>query len=546
MIADRLLLSMRDGYLNPALANNFAAGPEAFPLADGYATSHWNSHISRVADISSLVKNHEAFFDLDPRSPLRLEWLYRSSHSLSGIGGGVTCEAPLLNVACVLDLEDLARHTLGRFDGTSEKEKRSRQGYESTPLHLATKHGNLSMIQMFSEAVYSVDSYGYTPLHYAILFDVPSAVFKVLAASTTGSAELERQRANPGHCVNPLFTAAQKGRADICRLLIKEHGWDPEARESVTGKSAVDFAIYHQHWLTANILATQLGARCAQHADCLWWMMGASDGNAFIQYLPLAARDWGLDVNATVWNGWNVLQRWLRSDKLRGFSFTDRQKIETALAHGVDANHRDNRGRATTHLLATFPDFPEFSVKNGLLRLLLHKSSNNNIYNDNDSNNSNNQISINATDATGKTLLHVYLSETWGPVNDEYDYSEVRPLRELEKIELNCEACAFIPAMVKQVLDLGLDRNLRCDHGDSLIDLVHRLKASYLPPVGSGSDSRGHITNLEDNGENESSSSLSSSQGLSPVLRQKFNRVMRDVINLLGNYQTVPAVVGLS
>lgn len=394
-----------------------------------YSIRNWDYHFLQVSDYRAFAQLHGDFFR--DRSALRAKWYvcrrYYRKHRTS-----------LLAVACEFDWEGPARRLLQlrteQF-GSREVEVYVNEYFEdedSAVMNVACHFGHLNMVTLLLE-------YGANPnwpalTEYCWRFDDPTTFAQMVARG--GGKELLEAKGG-----DLLIEAARHGRANICDLLIETYGVPVDAKNRV-GKTALSSALVFGHMELAHILVNEWRASTDDHWQLLKSIKSRfpyhsdATGTHFQNLLHFIKR-WGININASDPSTGRGLVHY---DEIR---YLKKEDVESLLRLGLDLSAQDHWGNTILHTMHDLPGATLGGLVGMDVLLLLRQDE---------------RLNVDGVNVNGETALHLFTSSI---------STKTRYILLEDHIKGSWQ-------MVKNLLDLGADRNLKNNRGKSPLDLAYK------------------------------------------------------------------------
>ncbi|KAH8645893.1 hypothetical protein BGZ61DRAFT_377072 [Ilyonectria robusta] len=402
-----------------------------------YARRHWSDHFRELDEVSGLIERNPRFFGKD--SAIRNEALYFSydrSHDLPTI--------PLLHMACILGLKNLAkwclhrrqvRNRVGFMSDLTTRWGGFYKGYGCPPLHYAYRHRREDIAKLLLDAGADPGAVSddHDPIFVVALQLCGPNAWHQLAATKGGKKCLD-PRNQPLRVLRDLV--AFKGE-DACRFLIEEHGWDVNLGDPLI------WTLKRSNLELARTFVSEWHACIDDHWGLLEAIVPMEDTHEFQGAINLL-EEWSVDMNATDEDGCTLLFRIIGS---ADYSPVDiwTSKLDMALRAGVDPRKPNFSGQIPLHFAASSKFFSGFISGSNAIKIILH----------------NGQSLINVVCGAGQTSLHHFVSTIVSIGRSKYC--------------LRQEFVAFLkggPASLVRLLDLGVDRHIRDQHGNTALDLL--------------------------------------------------------------------------
>ncbi|KAH6871780.1 hypothetical protein B0T10DRAFT_500181 [Thelonectria olida] len=414
------------------------------PLAH-YAVYHWHLHFRELDEVSQIIQENGDFFGTGSKTR---ECWYRSWRS--GCSDDDDAPMSLLHMACVLDLYNLANWCLEQrqmsgLELGSDLGRSWGRNWGRTPLHEACCWGWENIANLLLDAgadALAQDKQGSTSFEHA-LDECGQDLLQRMAATGRCGKWLREQADNKDSDI--LCRAARLGNEEACRFLVEDCGWDVNSQDALA--SAV--------WCGKLKLARTFVVEWHARVDDDWKLLEAAclfqNQRKFRHAMQLVVHDCSVDINAANGEGCNILccltnGNWFGGGgywrELRGTT----SRLEVAFQMGCDADLCNHQGRRPLHCAANTLFFPHWAASTETLELMLRYS----------------QLDINNTCQEGRTVLHHFMAKTASLEMSDFAPDEPEFPRYLK----------VTPRALRRLLDLGVDRHLRDQHGHTALDLL--------------------------------------------------------------------------
>ncbi|KAH7133696.1 hypothetical protein EDB81DRAFT_949989 [Dactylonectria macrodidyma] len=416
-----------------------------------YACRFWDFHFKELDEVSQLIERNRAFFEKSSR--MRDEVVYSHSYNDWDISS-----IPLLHMACILDLSNLAKWCLerrrvrNRFGLMSDLTKKWGKR-EFTPLHLAYRYKHEDIAKLLLDAgadPRAVDGYGATAFEVA-LRNCGQDAWHQLAATKRGKKWLDPRNQD----FSALDTAAFGGNEDACRFLIEEHGWD------VNHRNPLVTALQRARLALARTFVSEWHACIDNHSALLNAVCKINDDHDFQEGIKILVEEWSVDINTTNKLGCTLLcvisrpvtypsrpaKYHSRPAKCHSLESTA-SNLGTAIRAGADPSKPNSKGKMPLHCAAASTCFPAFILRTEAIELMSHNS----------------QSLLDVVCDEGRTILHHFVSKLRSIKLGRY--------RNRDEAEDFDRYLNDVPVSTKRLLDLGADRHKRDKGGKSAIDLL--------------------------------------------------------------------------